>query len=313
MNVKDAVDTAGSGLTLVKQVDELFYVIRPYTPKIKKIQINYATKASEIKYLLTIPNDVKRRTKGLIEIPFSKGFSILDIWDMDAIEEIKVKNVDGGGKWFFNVSKFPSSEKYMITVQGRIDESFLKRIVSVKCAANPTRSGENDCYWIHAALKDVKLLKDIWDELDVDRVNIDVRISVERFFSPLIPKEIEEKMKVQRELLDAVSQGRRNLQGLQSRYRGAMLKTTISPTQLYDLFISLASSETFSNYISVDFPFTLGYVEAERRITSIMPNKVKVGVMADLNLESPVARGELVFRRVDYQKGVEASFNTVIE
>jgi hypothetical protein len=312
LDVEKAISTTSSGISLVQQIDELLDTFRPYKPEVKRIRINYASQETEIKYLLNIPNNLKRSLKNSIEIPESKGFRVEEVWDMDRINPLKFEYKSDEGLWVFYVGDFPTSEKYMVSVKGHISTDFLNRIVDVKCAANPTRRENDDCYWIHAALKDVSILKKIWDELDIDRVNIDVRIGVERFFSSMMPKEITERMRLQKELLDAITEGRRNIEGLKSKYRYTSTKTTISPTELFELMQGLASAESFTNYIFVNSPFLLGSIEPERRLTSMLPNRVKVGVITDLNYDNPAAKGELIFKRDEYSQNVQKKIESLV-
>ncbi len=296
-NTKDVLSTLQTGTTLAKQINELLEVFRPYKPEVKRFRIDHMDRSSEIKYLLQIPSGLQRKTHRKVELPATTGFRIDEVLDLDKIELLDVKYDSSEKKWLFNANDFPNSESFMVTLKGQVSQDFLDRLVSVKCAHNPTRDGDNDCYWIHSALKDVSILERIWDELDVDRVNADIRIGVERFFSSSIPKAIKDKFEIQRELLYAISHGQRNIQGLQMRYRRASRKATISPSDLVDVFMKLVSGEYFSGYVKVDDPFRLGSIEPLKQITSLIPDRVKVAVLSDINLKTPAVKGQLTFER----------------
>jgi hypothetical protein len=247
-----------------------------------------------------------------IELPATTGFRIVEVLDLDTTNLLNIKFDPVGGKWVVDVNNFPDSERFMVTLKGSVLPEFLDRLVSVRCAVNPTRRGDDDLYWIHSALKDVSILEKIWDQLDIERVNVDVRIGVERYFSSVIPHEIKERLQAQKELLDAIERGERNIEPLKHKYRYAARKVPISPNELLDIFMKLVSGEFFSGFIKVDSPFLLGSIEPQKQLTSIIPEKVKVSALSDLNFQLPVAKGELIFERKRYVDTVEKSIEEFI-
>ena len=308
--VNGAISTAQNAVGLVKQVDEVLNVFRPYKPEVRRFRIDYLTRTSEIKYLLNVPTGARRLTHGTIELPATTGFKIDEVLDLDTTNILKISYDSVGAKWVFKANDFPDSDRFLVTTIGSVSSAFLNRLVGVNCAINPTRKDENDCYWIHSALKDVSILEKIWDELDVEHVNAEVRIGVERFFSQAIPESVKAKLKAQQELLNAIQQGQRNIEGLKSKYRYSVSKTNISPSDLVDLMMKLVSGDFFSNYVNIDEPFELGTIEPHKELTSIIPERVKINVSADLNLQLPAAKGELTFKRKDFTDAVTKSVET---
>lgn len=306
---KDAISTAQSAVNLVTQMDSVLEVFRPYKPEVRRFRIDYLTRTSEIKYLLNIPSGLNRKTHRKIELPVTTGFKIDEVLDLDTTDLLRVNYDSKGQKWVFNANDFPNSNRFMVTTKGLISPEFLNRLVGVDCASNPTRKGDCDCYWVHSALKDVSILERIWDELDIERVNVDVRIGVERFFNSAIPEVVKERLRVQSQLLNAIQSGQRNIEGLKSKYRYSVRKAKISPSDLVDLLMRLVSGDFFSSFVSVDEPFVLGSIEPHRELTSVVPERVKVNVQSDLNLKLPAAKGELTFERKLFNdavaKGVE--------
>ena len=306
-SVDDILSTIQTGAGLVRQIDEVLNVFRPFKPEVRRFRIDHLDRSSEIKYLLHIPTGRKRKTHRKVELPATTGFRIDEVLDLDTTDLLNITFDSEGKRWIFNANDFPDSERFMVTLKGRVTLEFLNRLVSVKCAVNPTRRGESDCYWIHSVLKDVSILERIWDELDVERVDADVRIGVERYFSSAIPHEIEERFKSRKRLLSAIAQGRRNIGILRYEYRRAVRKAGISPADLLDLFMRLVSGEFFSDFIGLSDQFVLGSIEPQRQMTSIVPEKVKIGVLSDLNFQSPAAKGELTFERKRYVDAVSTA------
>jgi hypothetical protein len=260
--------------------------------------------------LLKIPSGLKRKTHRKIELPATTGFKIDEVLDLDTTDILNVDYDVENQKWVFNANDFPNSNRFMVTTKGLVSQEFLNRLVGVNCASNPTQKGDCDCYWVHSALKDVSILEKIWDELDIDRVNINVRIGVERFFNSAIPEVVKERLKTQSLLLSAISSGQRNIEGLKSKYRYSVRKARISPSDLVELLMRLVSGDFFSSFVSVDEPFVVGFIEPHRELTSVVPERVKVNVQSDLNLKLPAAKGELTFERKLFtnavEKGIEA-------
>lgn len=308
---KDVLSATQTGFNLVRQIGDILDVFRPYKPEVKRFRIDYLTQSSEIKYLLHIPSGIRRRTHRKIEFPATTGFIIDEVLDLDEIQILDVDYDSIGKKWILNTSDFPNSESYMITLKGKLSQDFIERLVKINCANNPTKNGDNDCYWIHSALKDVSILERIWDELDIDRINADVRIGVERYFSSAIPKEIKNKFEIQKELLYAISHGARNIEGLKQRYRTASRKTSISPSHLVDLFMGLVTGDFFSAFVTVDEPFTLGSIDPHKKITELLPERVQVAVLTDLNLKNPAVKGNLTFERKRYIDSVSESVKEI--
>jgi hypothetical protein len=311
-NVSDILSAIKTGASLVDQIDGVFNAFRPFKPEVRRFRINYLDRSSEIKYLLHIPAGLKRKSHRRVELPATSGFSIDEVLDLDTTELVNVNYDSEGRKWVFNAKEFPDSERFMATLKGRVSPEFLNSLVSVKCAVNPTRRVGTDCYWIHSALKDVSILENIWDELDVERVNADIRIGVERYFSSSIPHEIKERIKIQKALLDAIAQGQRNIQKLEYRYRQSVMKTKVSPADLLDLLNRLVSGDFFSSFVTLDAPFFFGSIEPQKQLTSIIPEKVQVGVLTDLNFKLPAAKGELAFERSRYVDAISTAIEKFI-
>lgn len=310
--IKDILSTTQTGISLAKQIDGLLEVFRPFKPEVKRFRINYLDRSSELKYLITIPSGLKRKTHRKLELPATTGFRIDEVLDLDTHNFLNITFDSVENKWIFDAKNFPKSEKFLVTLKGKVTKKFLDNLVSIECATNPTRKKDTDCYWIHSALKDVSIFEKIWNELDIERVNTDVKIGVERYFGPAIPKEIKKKFETKQKLLDAIAQGQRNINPLKLRYRQATAKTTVSPSDLLDVIMRLVSGDFFAEFIGVDKDFTVGSIQPKREITSIIPEGVMIDVYADLNYKLPTAKGNLIFERERYVEQVKETIDELI-
>lgn len=303
--MKDGFDAVNSSVGFFKQVEDVLKIFEPYKPVVKRFRIDYLDRSSEIKYLLHIPPGIRRLTKRIVELPATTGFIIDEVFDLDIQEMQDVVYIQDDKKYVVNAKELSSSEYFLITLKGRVSNEFLNSLVTVNCAVNPTRVEEDDCYWVHSALKDVSILERVWDELNVDRVNADVKIGVERLFSSTIPKDIRDRLAIQKRLLDAIASRERNRARIEYEYRRALVRSRISPRELYDLIVRLSTGEYFSQYIMVDDPFKMGIVEPLKETASLIPNAVKVEVSTDLNFQIPAVQGNLVFKRGNYETSIE--------
>jgi hypothetical protein len=182
---------------LIDRLDKVSEQLRPFDPSIKSFRIDYLGRDSEVKYLLLIPNGIRRQLHRKIEIPAITGFRFDEMWDLDKLASVEFSWAFDGEKWILDVTKLPSSERYWLTVKGKVSKDFLDRLVKVKAAENPSREDEDDKYWVHSAMKDVEFFVKIWKSLNIDQVNADVRIGVERMFSSAIPMNLMEKLEIQ--------------------------------------------------------------------------------------------------------------------
>jgi len=308
-----ALSAAKTGETMLKQLNEISERLKPFKPEVKSFRIDHLERSSEVKYLLLIPSGIRRKLKRKVEIPAIMGFRFDEMWDLDRIAPVNFSWGFQDNTWVLDLDKLPNSERYWLTIKGKVSNDFLKQLVSVRAAENPSKEGKIDKYWIHSALKDVSILQKIWNELNIEQVNADVRIGVERIFTSTIPKEIKNRFELQKRLLGAITSGDRNLeQTLKYRYRMLQRTPMISPSELYDLLLSLVSGDFFANFIQVNQPFSLGSIEPIKKFTVLVPEKVRVGVQTDLSFTMPVAKGDLCFERQKYLDSVSSKVKELL-
>jgi hypothetical protein len=305
-----ASEALRTGVTIAKQLDDISKGLRPFQPEVKSFRIDYIEKASEVRYLLLIPSGVRRRIKRRVEIPAVLGFRVHEMWDLDTLEMVDCSWSFESDKWVFDPKKLPNSEKYALTLKGKISTDFLSQLVNVKAAENPCREKDVDKYWIHSALKDVSILERIWDELNIERVNMEVKVGVERFFTSAIPSAVKERLKTTSQLLEAIARGDRNReQRLKVKYKTLQRIAKISPAALYDLILKLVSGDFFVDFVGVDEPFIIGNIEPSKQLDVMIPKRVKVGVQTNLNFKMPAANGNLKFERKNYVDSITEKIN----
>ena len=296
-----------AGIAIAREAASLMKYLQPFESEVLSFRIDHINKSSEIKYLLSIPTGIQRTTRRKIEIPATSGFRVYEMWDLDQIKKVdSIWEFDqGNNKWVLDPKKLPNSDRYWLTMKGNVSKEFLDKLVTVKTAENPTVEKGVEKYWLHSAIRDVRLLETIWKDLNIERVNLDVRIGVERFFTSAVPKEVIKRLQIQRELLDAIASGDRSREErLKFAYRAFPRSSRITPQELYNLIQRLVSGEFFSSFVHVTPPFVIGSIEPITQPTVLVPEKVKVGAQTDLGFNLPVVKGDLNFERKQYVESI---------
>lgn len=299
--IKDIKNVFG----IIKEVDEIIKKLGPYIPEVQSIRINYAEKNSDITLLLTVPRGIKRKIRKA-EIPAYKGYTIYDMYD-DSLNRVHHVWEYKDGKWILDANKLPASEKYLLIMKGSISKEALDQIVKVHVPKDPKKEEELDKYWLHSAIKDMSILEKIWEELAVERVNLDVRVAVERYFTASIPRAIKMMLKSRRDLLIAIETRAREKARLESFYRYWSRIARARTGELWDLTRKLVSGEIFGNFLRVDYPYEIGSIAPVTPVLFI-PEGVGVGVLTDLNFGRPAAEGYLSFKKKEFSDRVSKDF-----
>lgn len=301
----EKIKAAKTGLDIVEQLNRLYKAFGPYKPEITSMRINYREGTSDLTLYLNIPETIKRKIRHA-EIPAYTGYRICEMYD-ESFNRVDYAVEYTNGKWVLHANKLPASEKYLVIMKGSISKEALDRIVKVHAPEDPKKEEDSDKYWIHSAIKDMRILEQIWKELAVERVNVDVRVGVERYFTTSIPRPIKMMLRARENLLRAIESGERERFRLESRYRYWKRTARATTGEIYELIRKLVSGETFANFIYVDTPYTISSIEPVTPALFI-PEKVGVGVETDLSFQVPAAEGYLVFKKKDFSYNVSELF-----
>jgi len=288
-------------------VDKVLNYVRPYKPETKSMTINYRNLNAEIELLLFIPDNIKRKLKK-VEIPAYQNFKVSEFRDesFNKIEELwSLENE----KWKLNTNNLPSSERYLLTLKGSVPEDALSKIVFIQPSANRDQTEELDRFWLSSMIKNVDTLEKIWDSLNVDDVTANVNIGIERCFSTTIPKDLKEKVNATKRWIQAGQhRDREEVVKAWSELRRAKGKFTISIEDLLNLIHKLTADNTFSKYLSLDKPYTLGEIKREETYKGSFPERMYTEANTFLNLKHPSANGYLSFKKKDYIETIESEF-----
>lgn len=284
---------------------------KPYKPEIKAMTINYRSLSASIEILLLVPDDMKRKFKN-IEIPAYQGFVISDMRDacFNKIGNLWFKE---DGKWKLNASGLPSSETYFLSLKGVIPKDALSKIVFVQPAANRDQTEDIDRYWLSSMIKNVGLLEKVWNILEVDDVTAKVNIGIERCFSMCLPKELKEQIDNQiratkRFIQAGHSRNRDELSRAWSELHRAEGRVRFTPNDIFFMINRLTDNNTFSTFIYLDEPYSIGEIRREEIVRGAFPEKMYTEAVTSLNLKKPTASGYLSFKKKDYIDTVKKEF-----
>jgi hypothetical protein len=307
--MKPDLSEAKTALEIGEQMNGILKALRPYKPETKGLRIDYREKTSDISLCLNIPDTIKRKVRD-VELPAYSGYKIYEMYDeslnrVDCCVEFK------DGKWVIHADKLPASEKFLVIMKGAVKKDALERLVKLHAPEDPKREGNLEKYWIHSAIKDMQILKQIWEELEIERINVDVHVGVERYFTSAIPSQITMMLHARGKLLKAIESGVRERFRLESQYRYWSKKARISTGEIYDIIRSLSSGEAFADFIDVDHPYEISSIEPTS-YAFLVPEKVGIGVQTDLGFQRPAADGCLSFKKDDFSSAITKAFKRFI-
>lgn len=285
---------------------------KPYKPDVKSMVINYRNLSSEINLLLHIPDSMKRKIVK-VEIPAYQNFVITDMMD-ESFNRIRALWRFEDGKWKLDSKALPESEMFLVTLKGKVPKTSLLKLIRIQPARNRDQTEEFDRYWLDSMIRNVGLLEQIWHELNVEDVNVAARVGIERCFSTTVPKELKAKLKATRRWIQAGhGRSREEVFRAWADVRRASRALKIPVDKIVDLMYKLTIGETFTSFLSVDRPYSLGDVRREEQLVSLLfPERMLVEAITELSLKQPTATGYLTFKKEDYTETIEESFSELL-
>lgn len=304
--------TANLTANLVDVVRRAYGFFDDFHPETKSVRYNYREATSEITFLLHVPDNRKRQF-GKVKIPRGEGYRLKGMFSLPDYNPVHAAYSTKGGYVSFEPKELPNQDEYIVTLNGDVEPQTLSEIVHLKAPEDPTRTDEEDSYWIHSAIKRPEVMKDVYDDMQVDNVDISLNVGVQRCFSNGIPEDVLSVFDRTRELLNASNKDDRNKILIASRRRyQARRDLSTSPAEAADIVRSLATADNLQDYIEVDDPFRERNINPGSPEKNIFPESVSVDVTTDLNLDRQAADGDIVFKKKSFQEFVEGKIDDEI-
>lgn len=288
-------------------VNKVVDYFSPYKPETKSMTINYRNLNAEIELLLFIPDNMKRKIRK-VEIPAYQNFTVSEMRD-ESFNRIGELWSFEDGKWKLNASNLPPSEKYLLTLKGMVPKDALSKVVFVQPSANRDQTEEVDRYWLSSMIKNVDTLQKVWDELEVDDVTAKVNVGVERCFSTSLPKELKEKINATRRWIQAGHhKDREEVAKAWGELRRTKEKFKFSISDLVNMIHRLTADNTFSKFLYLDEPYSIGEIRREEAFRGTFPERMYTEAITFLSLKQPAAKGYLSFKKKDYTEAIKNEF-----
>jgi len=304
--------TTNLSANLVDVVSRAYDFFDDFRPQTKSVRYNYREATSEITFLIEVP-DGRKRQFGKVKIPIREGYRLKNMFTLPEYNPVKAAYTSDQGYISFNPKELPNQSEYIVTLNGDVEPQTLDEIVHLKAPEDPTRSEEEDSYWIHSAIKRPGVMKDVYDDMQVDNVDISLNVGVQRCFSNSIPDDVLSVFDRTRDLLEASNEDDRNriLTASRRRYQ-ARRDLSMSPAEAADIVRSLATAENIQDYITVDDPFRERNINPGTPEQQIFPETVSVDVTTDLDLDRQAADGDIIFQKKSFEEFVEGKIDDEI-
>ncbi|MGD0175880.1 MAG: hypothetical protein ABSC50_03525 [Candidatus Bathyarchaeia archaeon] len=303
--VKATVESANVIMGWLEKAKEY---LKPFKPEVKSMVVNYKNRRSEINLLIHVPDGIRRKAHS-VEVPAYQNFTVQDMLDETFARVGGLWRYEDG-KWKLDPAKLPKSETYLVMLRGVVPPETLNQLVRVQPAINRDQTDEIDRYWLDCMLRNVALLEKIWQELNIEEVDVGVKVGIERCFSTTIPKEFKQRLEATRRWV-AAGRGKDRQEILLAwrRMRTINQGSKVSADDILQTIYKLTTGDAFGNFLAVDSPYRVGEIRREERFSGLFPARMAVEATAELGLKRPVAEGYLTFKKKDYTQEIKVSLD----
>lgn len=272
-----------------------------FRPQTRSVRYNYRERTSEMTFLIEVPDSRERKLSD-VEIPVL-GYRVKDMFSMPDYKSVESAIVHKDEYITFDPDALPGHNEFILTLTGNVDPDTLKELVHLKVPEDPQTKDELDKYWVHSAIKRPSIMKEVYDDLQIDNVDLSVQVGVQRCFSSTIPQDVLDLFDKTRELMEASDKYNRNkLRSAGKRRHEALQSINTQPGEAADFLRSLATAEHIQDFISVDSPYRRRNINPELSNNRPIPETIDVDITTDLDLDNRAADGEIVFEKGDYEE-----------
>ena len=306
--ISDGIGAANALIDVCVRLKEHFSDFRPET---QSVAINFADRTCEISFRVSIPGGWRKRQRK-IAVPAHEGFAITKMFDT-AFNQHRHEWRRAGTEYVLDANKLPSSETYLVTMEGQVDRDALKQLVYIKPAANRV-TGENvDRYWLESSIRNLRMLESIYTDLEIDDVNFGVDVIIGKVFIPAAPLEISAQAKTVGSAFRAASDMDEQewINSMQSYGAQSRTHPDYDEVPFARLVSRLTAREVVEEYVTVDRPYRLGTVRTPEHRHGAVPQCITINAATKLTLRSPAAKGYLRFNKKEYVERLRSEFKAL--
>lgn len=303
---------SASPIDVLVWFDKIKGYFKDFRPEAKSMTINFTRKTSDIGLAIKVDEGF-RKNHNKIKIPAYPGFEIVQMHDA-TFNQIKSLWKLVNDEWILDAKDLPPSDGYFIKLEGAIDGKSLQDLVHIKPSINRDSDDEHDKYWLDASLKNPKKLEEIWTELQIDELNVGIKIDVNKLFGLKIPQEIKDKSDAVQKFLTAGKQGDRGLLfNAMHDYKKQEKKTPFHTDDFLRAMRNLTARDTLLDYLSVEKSYSIGDIEHPTKYDGLIPQDVKVQALTTLTLQEPQSIGYLTLRKKLYLEKIKKEFDNILK
>jgi len=308
LNIKDA-------LSALDWIEKVLAFLGPYKPIKKKMRINHTDGTSEIGLVLNMPSKLKLKLT-TTRIPAYQNFYVHEMQteDFSSLNVSDYWKRDPDGSWILNPTKLPNCDKFFVRLKGKMPREIISRLVFINEATNRDQTEESDKYWIKSMIRDIELVEAMWEMLEIEDVNVGIKVGINRCFSAAIPSGFTKKLRATQKWIEAGhTRDRQKVYKAWAELRRAQYSKSCSPEEFMELISRLTSGDLFGNYLYVEKPYNLGSINRGSDTSGVLPNFMYVQALTDLNLKQYAADGYLVFNKKKYIEDIKEDLGVVEE
>ncbi len=205
-----------------------------------------------------------------------------------------------------------SGEEFKISIEYPVENiEALSGLVS-SSAPRDTINGEDpgetkESFWLHAELKTLKLLKELYSAVRIEDVNVVVEIAIKEHIRELFSEDIKLEMMMNAKFNSPDRNDRAKAifyrQHHVPKFKGNLFKVTNDISELLQ-------PSRFRNYLSLSGSFRFdscrkGVTMADAFEPIYLPNYIDVFSTTDLTLDEPGKDGKLIYDKSRFVKRVE--------
>lgn len=286
----------------------VFSNFAPFNPELRNMEVSFRTREAVVKMYVRIPDTIRDKLRRKILIPKHPGLALGLVKDQTFREYPDLWQDAGDGKhWIIRRKDLPLGENFQFEFFGILPPRAMQYLVRIQPAANRDTDGAYDKYWLNSMIRDVSIVKKIWDELQILDVEVNVVINIQQLVATIIPPNLRSEVKAFQEFV-RVGQDPRSRSIDLMRARSRWLRSRRTGTSLEEFIENsrkLATPSFFDPLLKADKPYRKVQVNCGNLVYGFIPERIQVDLATDLNLDHPAATGFLRFHRQEYEVQLE--------
>ncbi len=156
-------------------------------------------------------------------------------------------------------------------------------------------------------IRDIELVENIWDLLEIDDVNVAIKVGINKCFSTAIPPSYSRKIKAtQRYISAGFGKDREQLHRAWAEFRRSQRDAGCTLDEFVKIIGNLTKGDLFEKYIHIDDPYNIKNIIRDDT-NNILPDFMSVQAVTNLNLKKYTADGELIFEKKKYIDDIKGS------